>query len=297
MPDSCTSGQMAADGLFQAIRAFKIGPVLGRPEPAHLVERQPSRRPDRPILGRGPGRGESGLAREWPCLQVRQRDRPRSGSGRSTLPSYRSPCEGRAESGAEAVLSNLMAVDSGNGETSIQAGFPSENGPHPAGGRGAVASYSHASSSTATGRSSTRISAFAGPATTRTPASWCTARRSRRFSTSRRAIRRRRTIDRLPPRLRGLLAEFCWRSEADLVNTVAYLLEGVLVNHFISRPHPVAPSMGISQSIGKTLVVQAVACILDGLVPNPIELSRRRGALQAARRRDPRRIFDGDLAG
>ena len=29
MPDSVDFGTMAADGLLQAIRAFKLGPVLG----------------------------------------------------------------------------------------------------------------------------------------------------------------------------------------------------------------------------------------------------------------------------
>jgi hypothetical protein len=81
-------------------------------------------------------------------------------------------------------------------------------------------------------------------------------------------------IDRLPPRLRELFSEFCWRSEADLVNTIGYLLGGLLVNHFLESPHPVALVDGNREGIGKTLVMQVIACVLDGFVPVPIEFSR-----------------------
>ncbi len=78
--------------------------------------------------------------------------------------------------------------------------------------------------------------------------------------------------NRLPPRLRGLLGEFSWRSEADLVNAVALLLTGLLINHFIDDPHPVAIVDGNQPGVGKTLLIQAIGRVLDGAEPNRIPL-------------------------
>ena len=93
--------------------------------------------------------------------------------------------------------------------------------------------------------------------------------------------------DRLPPRLRGLLGEFSWRSEADLVNAVALLLTGLLINHFIDDPHPVAIVDGNQPGVGKTLLIQAIGRVLDGAEPTRIPLERRRGAGEAIVRRGP----------
>jgi len=71
-------------------------------------------------------------------------------------------------------------------------------------------------------------------------------------------------LDRLPPFLKGLLCEFCWRGEADLVNALALLLTGQLLNHFVDDPHPIAIIDGNQPGLGKTILVQAVGRILDG---------------------------------
>jgi hypothetical protein len=81
-------------------------------------------------------------------------------------------------------------------------------------------------------------------------------------------------LDLLPPQLRGLLREFAWRSEADLVNAVALLLTGLLINHFIDDPHPVAIVDGNQPGVGKTLLIQAIGRVLDGVEPPRIPLNR-----------------------
>jgi hypothetical protein len=97
-------------------------------------------------------------------------------------------------------------------------------------------------------------------------------------------------LDRLPPRLRQLLVEFAWRSDSDVVNAVAMLLTGLLINHFIIHPHPVAIVDGNSPGVGKTLLVQMVGRLMDGQEPPRIplgrddELEKKLGALI----RDPR---------
>jgi hypothetical protein len=76
-----------------------------------------------------------------------------------------------------------------------------------------------------------------------------------------------RAVDRLPHFLRGLLREFSWRSDADLVNAVGILLTGVLINHFIETPHPMALIDGNQKGLGKTLLAQCVGQVLDGAEP------------------------------
>jgi hypothetical protein len=81
-------------------------------------------------------------------------------------------------------------------------------------------------------------------------------------------------VDRLPPRLRELLREFDWRSDADLVNAVGVLLTGLLVNHFLDDPHPAVIVDGNQPQLGKTLLVQTVAWVLDAAEPPRIPLSK-----------------------
>jgi hypothetical protein len=83
-----------------------------------------------------------------------------------------------------------------------------------------------------------------------------------------------KALDRLPPRLGGLLREFSWRSEADMVNAVALLLTGVLINHFIDDPHPVTIVDANQPGVGKTLLIQAIGRVLDGAEPTRISLGR-----------------------
>ena len=132
-----------------------------------------------------------------------------------------------------------------------------------------------------------RLHSSAAPAGTRPRASWSTARRSCRRSHEPAAAPDARALDRLPPRLRGLLREFSWRSDADLVNAVAMLLTGLLINHFIDDPHPGAIVDANQPGIGKTLLVQVIGRILDGTEPPRIPLEQRRGAGEAALRPGP----------
>ena len=79
--------------------------------------------------------------------------------------------------------------------------------------------------------------------------------------------------DRLPPRLRELLAEFCFRSDNDLVNALAALLTGVLANLFVSQGKAVFVIDGNQPSLGKTLLAMVLGVLLDNRVPSPIEYS------------------------
>ena len=81
-------------------------------------------------------------------------------------------------------------------------------------------------------------------------------------------------LDRLPPRLRALFAEFSWRSDADLVNALAMLLTGLLINHFVDDPHPGGLVDANQPGTGKTLYVQVVGRILDGAEPPRTALVR-----------------------
>ena len=100
---------------------------------------------------------------------------------------------------------------------------------------------------------------------------------------------------RLPPRLRGLLEEFSWRSEADLVNAVSVLLTGLLINHFIDDPHPMVIVNANQPGVGKTVLIQAIGRVLDGIEPSRIsfnkdeELEKRLGS--AVRKRDGGILF------
>jgi hypothetical protein len=80
-------------------------------------------------------------------------------------------------------------------------------------------------------------------------------------------------IDRLPPHLRNLLFEFDWRSNCDLANTVALMLSGLLVNHFIDDPHPLAIIDGNQPGLGKTLLMQVIGQVLDGIEPPKIAMT------------------------
>jgi hypothetical protein len=90
---------------------------------------------------------------------------------------------------------------------------------------------------------------------------------------------------RLPPRTGELLGEFPWQHDADLVNTVAGLVTGLIVNHVIDQPHPLWIFNGNQRGVGKTLLAQTIGRVLDGVEPPRIplvggeeELSKRLGA-------------------
>jgi hypothetical protein len=74
-------------------------------------------------------------------------------------------------------------------------------------------------------------------------------------------------IDRLPPHLRALLCEFCFKCDADLVNLVGLLLTGILMNHFTVNGKAIGLIDGNQPTLGKTLLALSVGQILDGFVP------------------------------
>lgn len=79
-------------------------------------------------------------------------------------------------------------------------------------------------------------------------------------------------LGRLLPRLRALLEEFCFESPADLVNAVAVLVTGLLINHFVGDSHPMVGVDGNRPGVGKTLFAQVCGVILDGRPPSPIRI-------------------------
>src|SRR5271157_2764023 len=81
-----------------------------------------------------------------------------------------------------------------------------------------------------------------------------------------------RAIDRLPPSLQALLREFSWRDDADVVNAVAVLLTGLLINHFVDDPHPAVIVDANQSGTGKTLLVQTFGRVLDDAEPPRISL-------------------------
>jgi hypothetical protein len=80
--------------------------------------------------------------------------------------------------------------------------------------------------------------------------------------------------DRLPPYTRQLLAEFCWASDADLVNALALLLTGLLSNHFVQRPKPMGILDGNQVGVGKMLFCEAAGLVLDGVEPERTAIVR-----------------------
>lgn len=74
-------------------------------------------------------------------------------------------------------------------------------------------------------------------------------------------------LDRLPPLLRELLRDFCFREVADLTNFLGLLLTGLLVNHFLSTPKGVALLDGNQPGVGKTLLLRVLGVLLDGVDP------------------------------
>jgi len=77
-------------------------------------------------------------------------------------------------------------------------------------------------------------------------------------------------IDRLPPILRELLRDFCFRTEGDLANAVGALLTGLLASRFITTGKPLFVLDGNQPSVGKTLFARLVGVLLDGTEPKVI---------------------------
>ena len=80
-------------------------------------------------------------------------------------------------------------------------------------------------------------------------------------------------LDRLPPRLRGMLADFCFRTDADLVNAVGTMLTGMMPSVFQRRGKAVVLIDGNQPGVGKTLLARAIGMLLDGEEAQPIHFT------------------------
>jgi hypothetical protein len=74
-------------------------------------------------------------------------------------------------------------------------------------------------------------------------------------------------ITRLPLHLRALLSGFCFRSDADVANSIGLLLTGILMNHFMAEGKALALIDGNQSSLGKTLLACIAGAVLDGIDP------------------------------
>ncbi len=74
-------------------------------------------------------------------------------------------------------------------------------------------------------------------------------------------------IERLPPHVKNLLSGFCFRSDADVANAVAMLLTGLLANHFVTDPKGLFLVDGNQPGLGKSLLVECVGMVMDGVEP------------------------------
>ncbi len=76
-------------------------------------------------------------------------------------------------------------------------------------------------------------------------------------------------LDRLPPRTRELLRNFCFRDDADLANAVGFLVTILLINNFVAAGKPVALIDGNQPGLGKTLLGRVLGALMDGAEPAP----------------------------
>lgn len=95
-------------------------------------------------------------------------------------------------------------------------------------------------------------------------------------------LRESEAVDRLPPLLHQLLRRFCFRSNADVANTLAVLLTSVLMNHCVGFARALIIVDGNRPNVGKTLLLQTLGVVMDGevapgipYVPNDEELQKR----------------------
>jgi hypothetical protein len=77
-------------------------------------------------------------------------------------------------------------------------------------------------------------------------------------------------LERLPHHLQTLLGGFCFHADADVVNTVALLLTGLLVHRFIVSSKPIGLVDGNQPGLGKTLLVRVIGILLDNVAPHLI---------------------------
>ncbi|MBW3599306.1 MAG: hypothetical protein KY475_18805 [Planctomycetes bacterium] len=68
-------------------------------------------------------------------------------------------------------------------------------------------------------------------------------------------------LQRLPPHVRRVLADFCLRSDADVANFVGAMLTGLLMASFVERGKPVCLLDGNQPGVGKTLLVRVTGVL------------------------------------
>lgn len=77
-------------------------------------------------------------------------------------------------------------------------------------------------------------------------------------------------LERLPPHLRRMLNDFCFRSDADVVNTVGAMLTGMMTSHFLNTGKGLVLLDGNQPGLGKTLLARVMGVVLDGADPDLI---------------------------
>jgi hypothetical protein len=81
-------------------------------------------------------------------------------------------------------------------------------------------------------------------------------------------------LERLPHHLHTLLRGFCFRSDADIANTVGMMLTAVLVHSFIECGKATIIVDGNQPSLGKTWLVRCVGIVSDGVEPRMIHFTQ-----------------------
>lgn len=87
-------------------------------------------------------------------------------------------------------------------------------------------------------------------------------------------------LDRLPPLLRVLLGDFCFREPTDLTNYLGLMLTGLLTNHFLTTLKGLALIDGNQPGVGKTLLMRVLGILLDGVDPHLIHYTPDEEELQ-----------------
>jgi hypothetical protein len=87
-------------------------------------------------------------------------------------------------------------------------------------------------------------------------------------------------IERLPDHLQTLFGDFCFYTNADVANTIGFMLTGVLVNHFVVNGKPIALVDGNQPSVGKTLLMRIIGVVVDGNDPQLTHLTQDDDELQ-----------------
>jgi len=80
-------------------------------------------------------------------------------------------------------------------------------------------------------------------------------------------------LSRLPRHLRQLLRGFCFKGDADVVNTVGAMLTGLLPTHFRQLGKGLVLLDGNQPGVGKSLLARTIGVVLDGNDPRTIAFS------------------------